>query len=95
MFLDDLAAAVKIAGRFNWENLKKSMQVNTVKGLRKMLAPSYFNKLMDMAGKGGESGGHRKAAMYGMMGALKGSDKLEEIVEDFIDQLNSPEPEAK
>jgi len=27
------------------------------------------------------------------MGALKGSDKLDEIVEDFIDQLNSPEPE--
>ena len=63
--------------------------------LRKVLSPSYFNKLMDMAGKGGESGGNRKAAMYGMMGALKGSDKLEEIVEDFIDQLNSPEPTSK
>lgn len=95
LFLDDLKAAVKRAGRFNWENVKKSVQVNSVKGLRKMLSPSYFNKLMDMAGKGGESGGNRKAAMYGMMGALKGSDKLEEIVEDFIDQLNSPEPEVK
>jgi hypothetical protein len=95
MFIDDLKDAVKKAGRFNWENLKKSVQVNSVKGLRKVLSPSYFNKLMDMAGKGGESGGNRKAAMYGMMGALKGSDKLEEIVEDFIDQLNSPEPTSK
>ncbi len=95
MFLNDLQQAVKKAGKFSWENLKKSVQVNTVKGLRKMLAPSYFNKLMDMAKGGGDSGGNRKAAMYGMMGALKGSDKLEEIVVDFIDQLNSPEAEKK
>lgn len=95
MFLNDLQEAVKKAGKFSWENLKKSVQVNTVKGLRKMLAPSYFNKLMDMAKGGGENGGNRKAAMYGMMGALKGSDKLEEIVVDFIDQLNSPETEKK
>lgn len=95
LFLNDLQEAVKKAGKFSWENLKKSVQVSTVKGLRKMLAPSYFNKLMDMAKGGGESGGNRKAAMYGMMGALKGSDKLEEIVVDFIDQLNSPEAEKK
>lgn len=95
LFLNDLQQAVKKAGKFSWENLKKSVQVSTVKGLRKMLAPSYFNKLMDMAKGGGESGGNRKAAMYGMMGALKGSDKLEEIVVDFIDQLNSPEAEKK
>lgn len=93
MFLNDLRAAVKKAGKFSWENLKKSVQVNTVKGLRKMLPPSYFDKLMDMAKSGGESGGHRKAAMYGMMGALNGSEKLEELVVDFIDQLNSPEAE--
>lgn len=95
MFFDDLQQAVKKAGKFSWENLKKSVQVNTVKGLRKMLAPSYFNKLMDMAKGGGDSGGNRKAAMYGMMGALKGSDKLEEIVVDFIDQLNSPDAVKK
>lgn len=93
MFLNDLRAAVKKAGKFSWENLKKSVQVNTVKGLRKMLPPSYFDKLMDMAKGGGESGSHRKAAMYGMMGALNGSEKLEELVVDFIDQLNSPEAE--
>src|SRR5690554_1301125 len=93
MFLDDLNIAVKKANRFNWENLKKSVQVNTVKGLKKMLTPAYFDKLMDMAKGGGVGGGGRQAAMYGMMGALKGSDKLDEIVEDFVDQLNSPEEE--
>lgn len=95
MFLDDLKKAVKKAGGFSWENLKKSVQVNTVKSLRKMLPPSYFDKLMDMAKGGGEGGGHRKAAMYGMMGALNGSEKLEELVVDFIDQLNSPETNMK
>jgi len=96
MFLDDLAFAVKKAGAFSWENLKKNVQVNTVKGLKKMLPPSYFDKLMNMAGGGGaDSGGHRKAAMYGMMGALKGTDKLDELVLDFIDKLNSPEDPVK
>lgn len=95
MFLSDLRIAVQKAGKFSWENFKKSVQVNTVKGLRKMLAPSYFDKLMDMAKGDGAGGGGRQAAMYGMMGALKGSDKLEELVEDFIDQLNSPEKPNK
>ncbi len=92
LFLDDLKKAVQKAGRFSWENLKKTVQVGTVKGLKKMLAPAYFNKLMEMAKSGGgEAGSGRQAAMYGMMGVLKGSEKLDELVEEFIDRLNSPE----
>lgn len=95
IFLDDLNIAVKKASKFSWENFKKNVQVNAVIGLKKMLPTSYFNQILDTVGKsGGADSGHRKAAMYGMMGALNGTDKLEELVEDFIDQLNSPEQES-
>jgi hypothetical protein len=32
--------------------------------------------------------------MYGMMGELSGTGKLEDMVLDFIDQLNSPETDS-
>ena len=90
MFLDDLEIAVKKAHRLNWESLKKSVQVGAVRGLRKILKPQTFDKLLDKAKGSTDVNNHRQAAMYGMMGALEGSDKLEDIVMDFIDQLNSP-----
>jgi sphinganine-1-phosphate aldolase len=92
MLLDDLKMAVKKAKAFNWENVKKSVQISAVKGLKKILPPTSFEKIADMAKGSGGSEGNRKAAMYGMMGAFKGTGKLNEMVLDFIDQLNSPEP---
>ncbi|MCO5249646.1 MAG: aspartate aminotransferase family protein [Chitinophagales bacterium] len=92
LFLNDLRDAVKKAGKLTWDSIKKSVQIGAVKGLKKILKPESFNKLIDKANSG-NSPDHdgRQAAMYGMMGALKGTDKLDELVEDFIDQLNSPE----
>lgn len=94
MLIDDLKVAVGKAAAFSWENLKKNFQVGAVRGLRKILPPTYFEKVLDKAGKGGGPGGTRKAAMYGMMGELSGTGKLEDMVLDFIDQLNSPETDS-
>ena len=92
LFLNDLKDAVKKAGKLTWDGIKKSVQVNAVKGLKKILKPDNFSKLIDKASSGNSPDNEgRQAAMYGMMGALKGTDKLDELVEDFIDQLNSPE----
>jgi hypothetical protein len=55
-----------------------------------------FEKVTKMAGK--SSGGaesKRKASMYGMMGELKGTGTLEEMVLDFVDELNSPDKTNK
>jgi sphinganine-1-phosphate aldolase len=90
--VSDLQKAVKKAAAFNWENLKKDLQVGAVRGLRKILPPAYFEKLTKVAGQGGgDYGSTRKAAMYGMMGELSGTGQLDDMVMDFIDQLNSPE----
>jgi sphinganine-1-phosphate aldolase len=93
MLLDDLQKAVAKANELNWPNMKKNVQVAAVKGLRKILPEKSFEKLADLAGGNGV-GGSRKAAMYGMMGAFSGTGKLEDMVMDFIDQLNSPEDQV-
>ena len=64
--------------------------------MRKLLYKEMIEKVTKMAGK--SSGGaesKRKASMYGMMGELKGTGTLEEMVLDFVDELNSPEKPNK
>ncbi len=95
MLLNDLQFSVKKAKGFSLNNLK-DLQVGVVKGMNKLLSKEMFEKVTKMAGK--SSGGaesKRKASMYGMMGELKGTGTLEEMVLDFVDELNSPEKPNK
>ncbi|MBX7227271.1 MAG: aspartate aminotransferase family protein [Chitinophagales bacterium] len=96
VFLDDLAVAVKKAKSFSLENIKKDIQVGAVKQINKLLPKPLFEKLTKLAGQGGGGAeSKRKAAMYGMMGELKGTGTLEEMVLKFVDELNSPEQNQK
>lgn len=95
MLLEDLKKAVWKANQLNWTNIKKNVQVSAVKGLKMILPAKSFEKLADAAGSSSNPAGTRKAAMYGMMGAFSGTGKLDDMVMDFIDQLNSPEQPEK
>lgn len=86
-FINDLKAAVETAKKFSLESLANNLQVKAVKGLSKILPSGTIAKFQ----KGGDAPVKKEntAAMYGMMGALSGTDDLEEIVLDFLDKINS------
>ena len=86
-FISDLKASVDVAKKFSLESLANNLQIKAVKGLSKILPTGTIAKLQ----KGGDAPGKndKTAAMYGMMGALSGTDDLEEIVLDFLDKINS------
>lgn len=86
-FINDLKASVDVAKKFSLESLANNLQIKAVKGLSKILPSGTIAKLQ----KGGDAPGKndKTAAMYGMMGALSGTDDLEEIVLDFLDKINS------
>ena len=68
------------------ESFATSLQTKAVKGLSKILPSGTIAKFQ----KGGSQiKKENTAAMYGMMGALSGTDDLEEIVLDFLDKINS------
>jgi len=87
-FINDLKECVETAKKFSLGSLANSLQTKAVKGLSKILPSGTIAKFQ----KGGSNSPIKKentAAMYGMMGALSGTDDLEEIVLDFLDKINS------
>ena len=87
-FITDLKECVHTSKKFSFDSLAGSLQVKAVKGLSKILPSGTIAKLQ----KSGSSSPIKKentAAMYGMMGALSGTDDLEQIVLDFLDNINS------
>ena len=86
-FITDLNECVDIANKFSLSSLASTLQVGAVKGLSKILPAGTIAKFQK-----GSSDSVKKdntVAMYGMMGALSGTDDLEEIVLDFLDKVNS------
>jgi len=90
-FLKDLRLAVAKAKKMSLNKFSNKLQVNTVKGLSKILPDSTFEKFQKLAAKYSDVGGKRSAAMYGMMGDLQASGNLDEMILDFLDKLMSEE----
>lgn len=87
-FKSDFEKAYKRARRTDLNTLRKNIQVKGAKVLEKVLPEKAFNKIKKAAIKGsGES--VRSAALYGMMGDLRGSGTLDEMIVDFLDNLLS------
>ena len=86
-FINDLNECVEIAKKFSPNSIANELQTKAVKGLSKILPSGTIAKFQKSAG--GEMKKENSAAMYGMMGALSGTYDLEEIVLDFLDQVNS------
>lgn len=90
LFINDLKIAVKRAKQFTLLHLKNNLQINAVKGLKKMLNEAQFKSLTQRFASGEQPEGKRTAAMYGMMSELKGSGSLKDMVIDFLDKLYKP-----
>lgn len=91
-FVADLQAAVQQVNKFGWQKLTTNMQVEAVKGLKKIVSDSTFARLQSLMPQGKINEGknvQRSAAMYGMMGTLSGTGALNDLVTDFLDKLNS------
>ena len=88
-FKADFEIAYKKARKLDINSLKKTMQVKAAKGLKKILPEKSFQKLQKIAVQ--KSGGvsTRSAALYGMIGDLKGSGNLDEMIIDFLDKMTS------
>ena len=87
-FIADLRQCVETVKNATFANLSNKVQTSLIKGLSKILPTGTIAKLQ----KGGSSDSlqnENKAAMYGMMGALSGTDDLEQIVLDFLDKTYS------
>lgn len=90
-FVFDLRTAVKKAKALSINKLSNKAQIQTVKGLSKVLPKHLFEKFQKFAAKYSDVGGKRSAAMYGMMGDLQKSGNLDEMILEFLDKLNSLE----
>ncbi len=88
-FLHDLKKAVGKAKRMSVNKLAKTMQLQIVRGLTKVLPKKWMDRFQKLATKYAKVGGKRSAAMYGMMGELKETGNLEEVVKGFLDKLFS------
>ncbi len=90
-FLEDVREGVETVKKFSVNKITNQLQVGLVKGLSKILPQgtiAKFNKAENSSVKN-----HKTAAMYGMMGALSGTEDLEKIVLDFLDGVYSPQAE--
>jgi len=86
-FIKDLKESVEVAKKFSLSDITGSLQVKAVKGLSKILPAGTIAKLQKNSDPTVKK--DNTAAMYGMMGALSGTDDLETIVLDFLDKVNS------
>lgn len=84
-FLVDLKASVAIAKEKRMAHLGNKLQTSMVKGLSKILPDGIIANFQKNSTQ--DLNNENKAAMYGMMGALSGTDDLEQIVLDFLDTI--------
>ena len=90
-FLEDLKVATSKARKLTLGKLSKSLQLGTIKGLKKVLPESLLDKFQVFAAKHSALGGTRSAAMYGMMGELQDTNNLDEMIREFLSRLMSEE----
>jgi len=86
-FITDLKLAVDKAKELTLNKLSKNVQLQSVKGLQKVLPATLFEKFKTFAAKNSSVGGKRSAAMYGMMGELQATGDLDEMIKEFLHKL--------
>ncbi|MCW5908921.1 MAG: aspartate aminotransferase family protein [Chitinophagales bacterium] len=89
-FIADLKACVEAVKDKRLKQLGNKVQTAAVKGLSKILPAGTLAKFNKAGAE--EIDNENKAAMYGMMGALSGTDDLEKIVLDFLDNIYTAKP---
>ena len=84
-FVADLNEAVAEVRKQRLAQRGNKLQSTFVKGLSKILPEGTIAKLQKNSTP--DLNNENKAAMYGMMGALSGTDDLDQIVLDFLDTI--------
>jgi glutamate/tyrosine decarboxylase-like PLP-dependent enzyme len=84
-FIADFNQCIETVRNNRLAGIGNKVQATAVKGLSKILPAGTIAKLQKNST--GDLNNENKAAMYGMMGALSGTDDLETIVLDFLDNI--------
>lgn len=84
-FIADLKAAVALVREKRMAQVGNKLQTAVVKGLSSILPEGTIARLQKNSKP--DLNNENKAAMYGMMGALSGTDDLDQIVLDFLDEI--------
>jgi sphinganine-1-phosphate aldolase len=87
-FLKDLNVAVEKTKGKNIRRVRTRLQVAAVKNLVRILPPGMIARVQKKLTGGNPLRNERSAPLYGMMGALSGSEDLDNIVLNFLDKLN-------
>lgn len=90
-FLTDLKDTVVRVKKFKIKNFGNAIKVAAIKRLVKILPEGTIAKLQAQFSGKSSINAVRTAPLYGMMGALSGSEDLDQIVLDFLDKLNNLE----
>lgn len=84
-FIADFNQCIETVRNNRLAGIGNKVQATAVKGLSKILPAGTIAKLQKNST--GDLNNENKAAMYGMMGALSGTDDLETMVLDFLDNI--------
>lgn len=86
-FEEDLRTSVQKLSRVNLPSLKKKVQLAANRGLKKLLPEKSYKRLQDVALKNSDVDNKRSAALYGLIGDLKGVGETEELIRNFLDKM--------
>ncbi len=86
-FKKDLLECIAKVKRVSLATLNKNIQIGASKILRKILPSQTYQKVQNLALKKGGVEGKRSAALYGMIGDLKGTGDLEALIKGYLDTL--------
>lgn len=86
-FKKDFDTAYKLATKRSMVKLKNKLQVTATKGMSKLLSKKALSKVQKFAVQQSDTSNPRSAALYGMIGDLKGTGTLDEMIVEFLDKM--------
>lgn len=87
-FFNDFEKALTKVRKGGLRSLANAAQVQTVKGLKKVLPNKLFSKIRDKAADSFDPEDKRSAALYGMMGDLKKDGDLDLLITNLLDKIS-------
>ena len=90
-FFNDFEACIKKAKKVTLQSTMNKLQVSANKGLKKLLPTKTYKKVQEFALAKSDPTSKRSAALYGMIGDLKGEGETEDLIRNYLDKLFSRE----
>lgn len=86
-FFTDFETCLKKAKKPTVHSTMNKIQVSANKGLKKLLPSKTYKKVQEYALSKADPTNKRSAALYGMIGDLKGEGETEELIKNYLDKL--------